>query len=371
MTDATAKVEHRGFLRRHAARFIASILVTIGVVWGARHTGLELLPKAQAFESVKWWTVPVYLVLVIVMNYFRAIRWRYLLRRVGSPVPLRKIIRVSFVGFAAILLLPFRLGEFVRPAMLREKGKVSFSAATGSIIGERVIDGLYLSGVLIIALGLVPKVSPLPEHIVGLPVTTGQVVGYAYFTLAGFTGALATIAVYFFAHDFAKRITLAVFGVVSKPLAERLAHEAERLADGLHFLRSPRDAFGFLSESTIYWGLNAAGMWLLAWGCGLSHADGSAATYGEAVAMMGMLGITILIPGPPGLFGIFQAGLFCGMTLYFPTALVESRGGVYAFLVFGVQFVFTVIAGTAGLLSGDGDLKALARADEASLEEDA
>jgi glycosyltransferase 2 family protein len=369
MTDAPAR--ETSFFRRHIGRLIGSVVVTISVLWGAKHFGLELIPKAASFANVRWWTVPVYLVFVIVMTYFRATRWRFLLRKVGAEVPREKILRVSMVGFAAILLLPFRLGEFVRPAMLREKGKVSFSAATGSIIGERIVDGFYLSLVLAIALLVVPKVSPLPDQIVGLPpqVTTAKVIGYAYFTLAGFTAALVTIAVYFFAHDFAKRATLAVFGIVSKKLAERLAHEAERLADGLHFLKSPKDAAGFMFESTMYWGINAAGMWLLAWGCGLEHADGSAVNYGEACAMMGMLGVTILIPGPPGLLGIFQAGMFCGMTLYFPTESVVGHGAVYAFLLFAVQVSFTIIGGAVALFMGRGGLSEIAAAETSTEEE--
>ena len=66
-------------------------------------------------------------------------------------------------------------------------------------------------------------------------------------------------------------------------------------------------------------------MWLLAWGCGVVHADGSAITFGEACALMGMLGCTILIPGPPGLLGVFQAGIYAGMTMYFPTARRHRR----------------------------------------------
>ncbi len=359
----TAKAQ--SFLRRHMGRFIGSIIVTISVLWGAKHFGLELIPKSEAFEGVRWWVVPTYLLVFMAASYFRAARWRFLLRKVGAPIPQKKILRVSLVGFAAILLLPFRLGEFVRPAMLREKGKVSFSAATGSIIGERIVDGFYLSMVLAIALFVVPKVQPLPEHIVGLPpqVTTAKVIGYAYFTLIGFTSALITLAIYFFARDFAKRVTLAVFGIVSKKLAARLAHEAERLADGLHFLKSPKDASGFMLETTAYWSINAAGMWLLAWGCGLVHADGSSVGYGEAWAMMGMLGVTILIPGPPGLLGIFQAGMFCGMTLYFPPETVASRGAVYAFLLFAVQVTFTVIAGGVALFAGRDGLSQLTAAE--------
>jgi len=360
-----------GFFRRHAGRFVASLVLTVGVVWGLRHSGLDLIPPWSAFSHVRWWTIPVYLLCFVApMSYFRAVRWRFLLRRVAE-VPRSRVLRVSLVGFAAILMLPFRLGEFVRPAMLREKGKISFSAATGSVIADRVVDGLYLSAVLAIALLLVPTVHPLPEKIVGLPVTTMQVRGYAWVTLAGFAGALGTIAVYFFARKFAHLATIKVFGLFSKKLAERLAHEAERLADGLDVLRSPRDAGGFLFETTLYWMINAAGMWFLAWGSGLTHADGSSPTFGEAVGMMGMLGITILVPGPPGLLGIFQAGMFCGMTFYYPEAIIREHGAVYAFLLFVTQVSATILAGGVALFAGHGSLKDITNADAAPTEADA
>ena len=38
------------------------------------------------------------------MSVFRAIRWRYLLRQI-SDVPKKRLIAVSWIGFAAILLM--------------------------------------------------------------------------------------------------------------------------------------------------------------------------------------------------------------------------------------------------------------------------
>lgn len=352
----------QSFFRKHAARFIGSAVLFVCVIWAARHSGLELVPAWSKFSAVRWWTVPAYIALVALWTYFRSVRWRYLLRRTAPDVPKSRLLAISLVGFAAILILPFRLGEFVRPAMLSGKrnGKVSFSAATGSIIGERVVDGIYLSIILVIALFLVPTLDPLPAHVVGLPVTVAQVRGYAYVMLGAFSVLFIVLAVYSFARDFAKRATLAVFGIVSRPLAEKLAHEAERVADGLHFLRSARDGIGFFFETTLYWTFNACSMWLLAWGAGLHHADGSPPTFGEAVAIMGMLGVAILIPGPPGMLGIFQAGIFAGITMYYPTNLVEERGGVYACLLFFIQTIWMIATGLLAMFSSHTSLRDIA-----------
>jgi hypothetical protein len=244
----------------------------------------------------------------------------------------------------------------------RRVGHVSMSAATGTIVAERVVDGLYLSIVLAVALLTVPHVEPLPETVVGLPISVAAVRSAGFTMLGIFAAAFATIAVYYVARDFARRATLIVFGILSKRLGEKLAGMAERLADGLRFLGRARDAFPFLIETTFYWGLNALGMWLLLWGCGVEHADGSAPTFGEACALMGMLSISILIPGPPGLLGVFQAGIYAGMTMYYPTATVTGEGAAYVFLLYILQVVWTVVAGGAFLV---GDRQALEALEEA------
>src|SRR3569623_1698452 len=96
-------------------------------------------------------------------------------------------------------------------------------------------------------------------------------------------------------------------------------------------------------------GFIAIGMGLLAYACGVTHGDGSAITFGEACTLMGMLGCTILIPGPPGLLGVFQAGIYAGMTMYFPTAIVTGAGSAYVFLLYTTQVLLIIVMAIWGL----------------------
>lgn len=348
-----SQTPQKGFLRRHAAKLVASAIITVGIVYTIRKGGLKFLPEGGDFANVKWWTIPLYVVTLVGMSYFRAVRWRFLLRSIAE-IPRRRILAVSWIGFAAILVMPFRIGEFVRPYMIREKGKVSLTSATSSVVAERIVDGLYLSIVLAIALLTVPTIHPLPDTVVGIPVTVQHVRMSGYAMLGLFTIAFAVIAVFYFARGFARRMTLATVGRVSKSVAEKLVGLFEKFADGLHFLGRGRDAWGFLLETTGYWALNAGGMWLLAYGCGVVHADGSPIQFGEACALMGMLGVTILIPGPPGLLGVFQAGIYAGMTMYFPTSIVVGPGAAYVFLLYAIQVVWTLLAAGGFLVGGAG-----------------
>ena len=83
--------ESRGFLRRHASKLIASVIITAGIVFTLQKGGLTLLPEGGDFDHVRWWTLPAYLLTLAVISYFRAVRWRYLLRSFAE-IPRRRIL---------------------------------------------------------------------------------------------------------------------------------------------------------------------------------------------------------------------------------------------------------------------------------------
>jgi glycosyltransferase 2 family protein len=345
-------------LRRHAVKLVASFVITCGIVYTVHKGGLKFLPEGGDFNRVRWWAVPLYFLALATMTWFRTVRWRFLLRSIAE-VPRKRLLAVSCIGFAAILLLPFRIGELARPYLIRtppgarerEGGKsITLTAATSSVVAERIIDGLYLSVVLALALVLVPTIEPLPDKVVGIPVSVAHVRMSGYAMLALFGLLFSTMAVYYFARSWAHRTTLTVIGKVSTRLAEKLAGTFEKLADGLHVLGRGEDALGFLGETSVYWAINALGMWMLAWGCGVVHGDGSPPTFGETCALMGMLGCAIFIPGPPGMLGVFQAGLYAGMTMFYPTNIVTTSGAAYVFLLYVSQVVFQLVAGGVSLL---------------------
>jgi uncharacterized protein (TIRG00374 family) len=361
-------------VRRHAAKLVASALITAGLLWLIARGGLPLVPDGGDFSGVHWWGLALYVPTVAGMWWFRSVRWRFLLRSMVD-VSKQRLFAVSSVGFAAILLLPFRIGELARPYMLRTRpedvrpGKpvLTMTAATTSVIAERVIDGLFISVVLALVLIFVPTIDPLPKTVARLDIPVADVRASAFVLVGVFGAAFAVLAVFYFARPFAHRLTHAIIGKISPRLATKLTDLFERLADGLHVLRSPRDVLGFVAETAIYWGFNALGMWLLAIGCGIVHADGSSITFFEAVGLMGMLSCAILIPGPPGLLGLFQIGIFAGMTMYFPTAIVTGPGAAYVFLMYIAQVIWTFALGGWGLWH-EGGARRLRGVDQAGAE---
>ncbi len=77
------------------------------------------------------------------------------------------------------------------------------------MVAERVIDLLFLSIVLAVSLLLVPTVHPLPDRVVGLPVSVATVRRSGFVMLAVSVAAFATVMVFYVARDWARRIALA------------------------------------------------------------------------------------------------------------------------------------------------------------------
>jgi hypothetical protein len=328
----------QAFWRRHGVKLVVSLVIAAAFAFTLRRGGLPIIPPAEALKKVDLGSCAIFGLLLIIWNTVRATRWRHLLAPI-APVPLRRIIAVSWIGYAAILLLPLRAGEIVRPYMMRQKGRISMAAATGTVGAERIIDGLFITLMLGVGLQLARPLSPLPDHIGKLPIPVAAVPVSAYLSLLGFTGAFALMGVFYFRPHMGRRFIEASLGVVAPRLATRVSEFVTRSVDGLRFLPHKRYFGLFLVETTLYWGLNGLSMWVLARGCGIASI-----TILQMFVVMGVLGVGILVPAGPGLFGAFQASAYAGLAMYFPDDVVLGSGGAFVFLLYVLQCLWQLLS---------------------------
>ena len=220
--------------------------------------GLPLAPSREHFARVRWWTLGGYVAIWCVVHFLRSARWHFLLEPIAK-VPMRRVLSVSFLGFAAIALLPLRTGEAVRPLLIRRRDELSGWAATGTIAAERILDGLVLSLMLLAGLSLSTPLSPLPDHIGNLPISPALVPRAAYLALSVFGLAFTVMGIFYVKRDWARRTTEQVIGIVSPRLATWLADRVENVAEGLRFLPNVRYSAPFVAMTVAYWVVNAAG----------------------------------------------------------------------------------------------------------------
>src|SRR6266545_4697022 len=258
----------QSFYRRFGLRLCISLGLGGLFVWFMQRAGLPIRPPAQAFAHIHWLGVGAYCLLYAFVHFFRALRWDYLLRPIAT-VPRRRLIAIGFIGFLAILVLPLRMGEVVRPYLVRQKGRISGSAALGTIAAERVLDGLFVALLLALALIFVPRRPDLHGGVHIGPIDVSRIPQLGYLMVAMFACALAVLGFFLWKRDLAERLTHAIVRPVSSELAQRLARIVGDLADGLRSLPDPKLMVPFTLYSAAYWCTNALSMWVLGTACGL------------------------------------------------------------------------------------------------------
>jgi hypothetical protein len=347
----TTRATEPGWLVRHGGKLLASIVLAVSFIWLMHKGALPLAPGAEAFAHMRWWTVAVYVVIWWGIALVRGGRWSFLLAPIAR-VPLRRVLCVSFIGFAAIALLPLRAGEAVRPLLIREPGKLSGWAATGTIAAERIIDGLILSLLLLAGLALSTPLSPLPDHIGSLPISPALVPRAAYAALALFGTAFVVLGVFYARRTWARAMTERIVGVVSPGLARWLSDRVEHVADGLRFLPSARVAVPFVATTVVYWLLNAVGTCVLARGAGFEDF-----TLSQGFVTTGVVALGIMVPSAPGFFGAYQFSFYAALAVYYPPDLVTGPGAALVFIIYCTQLVLTVVAALLGAAIERPDLK--------------
>jgi glycosyltransferase 2 family protein len=344
MTEAppTALPERRGMWKKLAL----SLVPAAGFVWLLQRGALPLVPDREELGRVPASTFVLYLAVWSTMYSLRTCRWWFLLRPI-EHVPLRTVVRVACLGLAAVVLLPFRMGEAVRPILIRREGRLSAWAATGTIGAERVLDGLCVSTLLLVSLALARPLDPLPDRIGDLPVPASLVPGAALTAALVFAAGSVVMGIFYLWRGWAQRMTELVIGLVSLRLARWLAARVGEIAEGLGFLKQPRYAVPFILATVTYWLLNGATFWVLAEGTGL----GDIGFFGAA-ATMGVVSLGILVPATPGFFGAFQLATYAGLAMYLAPDLVMSKGATFTFLGYLLPVGLSVVAGVVALLAG-------------------
>jgi uncharacterized protein (TIRG00374 family) len=280
----------------------------------------------------------LYALSIVPVHLFRAWRWKYLLRPIGVSLPFRRLMLISTVGFMAILALPFRLGEFARPYYVVREGQSRMSEVLGTVAVERIVDGLIIAILLFVTylFSLAPGSHAYPPM---LAIS-------AWLALLGFLGLTAFLGFALRWPEATIRLVLAVSFLrkISPKFADKLADKLRALIQGFRALGHLRDMLPFLLQTTLYWGANGLGMWLLA---RLMHLP---IPIHAAFAAMAFTGVLITLPNAPGLVGQFHAGIVLALAAYLPESILISVGGAYAIALHGIQFVWYVGFGLLALL---------------------
>jgi uncharacterized membrane protein YbhN (UPF0104 family) len=240
----------------------------------------------------------------------------------------------------AILVLPARLGEFVRPALIRKKGHVSAAAALGTVAVERIIDGLMVS---VIVFGTF-----MALHRADSP---GWMMPTAYVSLSVFAVCLVGLVFALRWPEWTVKtfLTVTLLSRFAPRVARKVDTKLHDLIRGFGVLRDKKNLFAFLAWSLAYWAANGLSWWMIARGMGLPT------TMLGAFAMMGLVTVGITLPNSPGMIGQFHWLTALGLSIELGVAATTKESPVfgevlaYAVILHGLQVIWYVGTGLAAM----------------------
>ncbi len=260
-------------------------------------------------------------------NVFRTWRWRSLLEPVRRDVPFRPMFVAIIVGFLTTWVLPGRLGELVRPALLSTREEIPIAPCLGTVVADRILDGaaillLFAVGAWATPIGGAAAESLRAAAIVMVVVVASFVAGAV---LAG---------------GFRSRIERFVEG--RRGAIRWLGRLFLAMVEGTEALRRPKLLGAVAFHSVAAWLTIAAGIWI-----GV-RASGTGVSFPAILVMLPILAFGVAVPTPGGAGG-YHLAMKAGLAGFFgvPEAQAAAAGilmhlaVVVPVLVLGLVFLRT------------------------------
>jgi len=312
------------------------IAVSAAVIWYTfRKTDWDASWQYMVAANRLWMLLAV---AVATMTFpLRVPRWRWLLRlEDGRPVAWGPAWHALAMGFAANNVLPFRAGEVVRMGAVARLGRVPFGAALSSIAVERVMDALFVMGLLSLALtqgGIDPSLT--------LPGKERPVAEIAM--VLGGLGLLGLIVAALAAWQRNTTLRIARQLLPSNRVGDALYQFGERILLGLSALSDARRALPVVGWSLAVWLCNAASFYIA------FHAFGFDIPFTGALILQGVLVIGIAAPQMPGYFGVFELTIAGTLTALYQIPL--EAGIAYGLLYHVTTFIPITLMGAWSAVS--------------------
>ncbi len=128
------------------------LLLTIGgiLLWLA-FRGQDLSKIAYQLKTANYTWVFLSILVSLIAHYIRGLRWKMLIKPLGYQPTNTNTFHAVMIGYLANLAVP-RMGEVSRCGVLSKTDKIPMQSLVGTVIIERIIDVLFLLGILILSI---------------------------------------------------------------------------------------------------------------------------------------------------------------------------------------------------------------------------
>jgi len=315
-------------LKNHLGKTVVGLAVTFFLLWWVTR-GVDFSEVWYNIRQANMWLLFAAVFVATFGFFIRALRWKILLAPVKPDTSLRSRFAGVSIGFMANNILPARVGEFARAYAFSRLEPVSASAAFGSLVVERVLDGVVLLGFLVL-----PVMTPGFPSNGALSQGAGALALKSAVVMVGaFMVALLLMAIW--PRSFVRAVErVAVF--LPRTLARPIVGALEAFMDSIAILRNPRLLLLGFVWTLGFWAWHGVSFWLgmLAFGIDTGFVS---AIFTEAV-----VGFGVALPAAPGFFGTFHASAEFALSSVYGVDTAQSLAFAFGYH-FGGWVPITVI----------------------------
>lgn len=302
-----------------------SLLVGIAASAGMLYLALRDVPMGELVSymgQVSYiWIVPS-VVLLVLAFVLRVVRWQMILK---DSVSLKfwQAFHPLMIGFMINCILPGRVGELARPAVLKKETGVAMTTGLATVAVERIFDIFMLIVLFAIFFSTVTSRPDLNVNFAGWHLDTRLLQSAAWAMIR--ISMVLLVGLGLFSISMTRRWIMrgvdAAFNFIGKAgpkaqlrsrQANRLVHDlSDRFADGLRLVNNPKRALACSALTILIWGISALSYWVFSFGC-----PGVELNFVEMTSVLVVICFFIALPSAPGFWGLWEAGGIFAMSLY-------------------------------------------------------
>ena len=272
-------------------------------------------------------------IILLLQQICRALRWRLFLDPIQSTKFRNRLLAI-LVGFAANCLLPARLGELLRANYLGVSEDCSRSSALGTVVIERLFDGLTLLGMLYVGL--------LVTDFSGQQQSPGAWLGFVAIILPMAYGGVILLLVGFkWKADACLKILNRLLFFLPQGPRSKLTGAARNFSLGIVPLKGKDNWVGAILYSCVIWTLGLVQIKAIAMSLDLQI------PFLATFLIMAIASLGAMIPSAPGFIGTFHWAVQYGLMLH---GFGPEESLSAAILLHAVFYIPTVILGVWAFL---------------------
>jgi uncharacterized protein (TIRG00374 family) len=280
-------------------------------------------------REMNWFWMLLSLAVAILSHVIRGIRWKLTLYPLHANPRTAVSIYSVFLAYAVNLLLP-RVGEISRCAVLSKYDNVSFSQSLGTLVSERLIDGLCV--VLITVGALVARMDRF-DSFFAMTGTDLRALGEFFLSPRFYIGLAAGIGL----------LVLLFFLARSLFFWQKLKAMVQNIVHGILSIRHTKNVPLYIIETLAIWVCYFLQFYLPFYCFDFTASLG----FWAAVVAFVAGSFAIIVPTPNGA-GPWHFAVITVLVLY---GVGRQDASIFALLVHAIQTLLVIILGIYGLVA--------------------